>query len=128
MKNLDFLAAKYGLKMVAEVEDRKKLEKNVTSALNILSLQGLFAMFLWLHAKPERHVLGRMLNDLLNDGDFPCDFAGEFFPAGQGAGAAIERYMQVVRDSLLADLGRMYFVKEIINLTLVYARHGAKTA
>ncbi len=125
--NIDYLAARYGLEMVADSEDVGKLDNIVTSALNILHLQGVYAMFLWLNAKPERRVVGCGLNRLLSDPGLPLAIEGGVFPVGENAGeAAVHGSLVNVRERLTRNLSVMFFAKEIINQTLIYARHGAK--
>ncbi len=110
MTNLDYLATQYG----QEIGIENNIENIVTSALSILHGQGIYAMFLWLKAKNERHIVTMKLNNLLHDNDSPIPINGNL------------NNMDEVRDCLTENLKTMFLAKDLMDLTLTYARHTAK--
>jgi len=123
MINLDYIAAKYGLRIVTDAEDTRQLENIINAALNILHLQGIYALFLWLHAKEERYCLGRNLDELLRDNHIPFCSGTLLFLQDEPLNA-----LNNVKDQMTKDLKKMFFLQDIIEQTLIYARHGAKAA
>lgn len=122
MQNLDYLAAKYGQRMVAGTQtDMKQIENNLTSALSILHGQGLYAMFLWFHAKTERHRIGNGLNEMLRDSDFPLSLEASMFDIDHPLES-----LAAVGENLTSNLKTMIFASTMINQALTYARHSAK--
>ncbi len=117
MTNLDYLASKYGQQIGME----NKIENIVTSALNILHGQGIYAMFLWLKEKEkgkekkERSIVRIKLNDLFHDADSPIPNI---------TGGLTD--MNNVGNCLTNNLKTMFLAKDLIDLTLTYARHTAK--
>jgi hypothetical protein len=122
MQNLDYLAAKYGQQMIAGTQTEvKQMENNITSALSILHTQGLYAMFLWLHAKTERHPIGNGLNQMFRDSNFPISLEESMFDVDHSFES-----LTAVGDNLTSDLKTMIFAATMINQALTYARHSAK--
>lgn len=124
MTNLDFLSAKYGQQMIDSWSgDKKVLENGITSALSILNKQGIYAMFLWLHAdnKPERGQLGGNVAQMFQDDAMPLPSDAVLFAPNDVTGS-----MNRVREQLTQDIRIMFFAKELINQTLIYARYRAK--
>ncbi|MBT3375857.1 MAG: hypothetical protein HN742_24340 [Lentisphaerae bacterium] len=115
LTNLDWLAAKYGQQIGTASSD---MDKIVTTALNILHEQGIYAMFLWLRSKTEYEAAGRFLQALFLDRETPISLTGPIW-AGNEA-------MDNVRDCLTQNLKTMFLAKDLIARTLVYARHTAK--
>ena len=124
MQNLDYMAAKYGQQIICgATNDAKQIENNITSALNILHGQGIYAMFLWLCAKTERYRIGQGLDEMLRDDDFPLQLEAPLFDAHNPLDC-----LPNVRNNLTGNLKTMIFVVEIINQALIYARHSAKAS
>lgn len=119
MQNLDYLAAKYGQELGLGTAD---VENAVTDALNILHEQGVFAMFLWLHEKPnDRGCVGKTLSRLLQDPESPVRVAQNLYDAKHTAAALV-----LVREQLTRNLKTMFLAKDLVAQTLIYARHAAK--
>ena len=126
--NIDYISARYGLEMVNSSPDKKKLDNIVTSALNILHQQGLYAMFLWLNGKPERRLVGQALNHLFTDPETPLTVADAIFPEADNPGPElINQSLAHLREQLTGNLQTLFFAQKLVNQTLIYARHGAKT-
>jgi len=94
-------------------------ENLVTTALGILQHHGIYAMFLWLKVqdKKSKHLdvaqqaiidLAAVIQEI--DTALPVDILA-------GLSAA---------DGLLTDLDRMFFVKDVLEQVLIYARYQAK--
>jgi len=78
-------------------------------------------MFLWLHAKPDRHQIGYKLDGMLRDDDFPLNFNTSFFDAKNCTAS-----LNAVRTDLTENLKIMFFIMEMTNQALTYGRHRAK--
>jgi hypothetical protein len=116
MQNLDFLAAKYG-----QLISGSNIENVVTTALDILNLQGVYAMFLWLHEKEERSIVGEKINEMLHSQQSPIPI-----PNNVDIFSGDDAMLFHVREQLTSNIKIMFFAKELINQTLIYARHHAK--
>ena len=124
MQNLDYMAAKYGQQIIlGATNDVKQLENNITSALNILHGQGIYAMFLWLCANTDRYRIGQGLDEMLRDDDSPLQLEDPLFD-GHNPFACLPN----VINNLTSNLKTMIFVVEMINQALIYARHSAKAS
>jgi len=150
MMNLDYLAAKYGqqIGLDAEVE-----EKTLSTALNILHEQGIYALFLWLYQKPgecksrestgstdpsdslglyqkpgERCAIIIGIEKLFKENDiYPIKFKGNEFIWNNNNKKQKTDALDTVRNVFTIDLRTMFIAKDLISLTLTYARHAAKT-
>ena len=127
MKNLDYLAAKYGQRIIEEKrhdETLRDVKDASRKAVHILHEQGVFAMFLWLHEKSKkgRPAVGEKLSAMLTDDEFGLLGAGQLFFDPSNPTEALKR----VRQQLTKDLTRMLFFKDLLAQTLVYALHRAK--
>ncbi|MBT6340123.1 MAG: hypothetical protein HOJ48_12600 [Desulfobacula sp.] len=124
MQNLDYMAAKYGQQIIfGTTNDVKQLENNITSALNILHGQGVYAMFLWLCADVKRYKIGQGLDEMLRDDDFPLQLEDPLFDAHNPFDC-----LPNVITNLTSNLKTMIYVVEMINQSLTYARHSAKAS
>jgi hypothetical protein len=123
MSNLDFVAAEHGQKL------GKGGNEKINDSLDILHHNGIYALFLWLHeAKEGREAIGKAIDGFLRD--------KEIKPCWNGANGAqdIPFYMctdpvkalLAVRENLTKDLRTMFFIKDLIDCMLTYARHMAK--
>ena len=131
--NLDFLAARYGHRIVTERADvaASDLENAVTASLDILAQQGVFALFLWLwangdpHLKPEREAILSHLGQLFHDSESPIRIAsgGSVAPPQVNVAAALETVNQELAD----NLPKLFLARSLIEQVLIYARHRCKT-
>ncbi|MGI6138821.1 MAG: hypothetical protein GX117_05335 [Candidatus Hydrogenedentes bacterium] len=121
MINLDYLAAKYGQQIGL---DAKVEEKTLSTALNILHEQGIYALFLWLYQKAdERRTLGVGIQNLFKDKYCPKQLENNESIWSNNKKDALD----TVRSVFTIDLRTMFIAKDLISLTLTYARHAAKT-
>lgn len=121
MINLDYLAAKYGqpIGIAGEME-----ESAITTALNILHEQGIYAMFLWLYEAPEkRGLIGARIQDLFKDNQAPVRLKDDKRIWNT---EEVSQSLDNVRKVFTENLKTMFLAKDLISLTLTYARHAAK--
>jgi len=115
MINLDCLAARYGNEIGINPDIKTtKLDTIITSALNILHGQGIYAMFLWLKENNERNIVIIKLDKMFHDNDSPISVTVDL------------SNMNNVRECLTNNIKTMFLAKDLIDLTLTYARHTAK--
>jgi hypothetical protein len=120
VQNLDAACAKLGAKLASS--GNKDSENSITKALGVLEEQGVYALFLYLHAREKQwgrttsNELATFLrqnpsqqNALLG----PNQNNGEVFAALQ---------------ALAADLDKLLFARDLLHRALVYARYHAKAA
>lgn len=119
MHNLDFECMKIAQEILTSSTDKDKLENNLRKALGVLQEDGVYAMFLWLEDKDKtvREKLTGLLNEpeikryLLNDSErFDEDFA-----------ILCRNLVEVAK-----DIDKLFFMKKIIERTLIYALYHAK--
>ena len=123
MSNLDFIAAKHGQ------DFGKSGNESINDSLDILHRNGIYAMFLWLHEnKGDRGALCKALNEFLLDHEIkPCWKVENqaqpvsFFNVNDPGSALLS-----VREMLTKDPHTMFFIKDLIDRMLTYARHMAK--
>lgn len=123
MKNLDYLAAKYGQEMgfTTGVE-----QKTVNTALNILHEQGIYAMFMWLHQKrDETKFIGQSLQSLFQDEENPAQLKNNAVIWSDNKNNCSAE-LTMVRNHFTHNLTMMFFCKNLISLTLTYARYAVK--
>jgi len=127
MKNLDYYAAKYGQEMLPVGANAEKLENAANKALGILQENGIYAMLLFLYREndQEYQAIRTNLARLLTTEDIAI------LPADQlpieKDGPVKDIFIQAIFDNVLSDLSKTVFAKELIQQTLIYARHAART-
>lgn len=136
--NLDKLAAQWAQKMVKDANNdidkvNKKrvetLERLATKSLGVLQEQGVYAMMLFLFSRSSsdeqnvapviRAQLYKALKALpafQNDKNLPQD------------DAKAEATLQFYTDNERFDLDTLLLVRDLYELTLIYARYGSKAA
>lgn len=120
VQNLDAACAKLGAKLAAS--GNKDSENSITKALGVLEEHGVYALFLYLHAREKQwgqttsNALATFLrqhpsqqNALLG----PNPNNGDVFAALQ---------------TLAGDLDKLLFARDLLHRALVYARYHAKAA
>lgn len=120
-QNLDAACATLGAKLGSS--GNKDTENSITKALGVLEEQGVYALFLYLHAR-EKNQWGRSTsrelatflrqnpsqqNPLLGS----TSESSDIFPALQ---------------TLARDLDKLLFARDLLHRALVYARYHAKAA
>jgi len=120
MTNLDAECAVRGHKLVTsqlEQEQKpKEIENSITKALGVLEEQGVYALFLYLHAREGRKFSKDLMKFLRSNSlelSLPGNSTDEPFAALQG---------------LAKDLDKLLFARDILHQVLVYARYHAKAA
>lgn len=116
MENLDFFATETAARIIAAAEKNtiqwSDLDNQVTSAMNILAEQGIYAMFLWLKEKDYKHIINP-LDAFFHKAENPLMIRNQL-PKHE---ACLE---------LTSSLKRVFLCKQLLELILTYARHMAK--
>lgn len=116
MINFDAMTAEYAARIVAEARKAgvksTDADTRVTSAMNILTEQGIYAMFLWLREKNYSWI-SSPLNQFFKAPENPLCIGGKL----PDHAACLE---------LTASLEKMFLAKQLIEQILTYARHMAK--
>lgn len=117
MINFDSMAAESARQIIRAAREEKNLkfsdaDTRITSAMNILVEQGIYAMFLWLDEKDYRWITDP-LNKFFKRTDHPLCLRNAL-PSHE---ACLE---------LTDSLEKMFLAKQIIEQILTYARHMAK--
>jgi hypothetical protein len=110
---IDLKCAKAG-NSIAEIA---KDETLITKALGVLQEDGVYAFFLYLASlkkEPAGHISQKAFDLLKDDAILGNELRGQTEP------------MKAVLEKLADDLGRLVFVKGLLERTLVYARYHAK--
>ena len=123
IQNLDAACAKLGASLGNSGGKPKDTENSLTKALGVLEEQGVYAMFLYLHArekdwgKKTSHALATFLRQQPNAESplLSSDDKNEPFDALQGLAA---------RESI----DDLLFARDLLHAVLVYARYHAKAA
>lgn len=116
MINFDSHAASAAAKIVSAANNSKvkmsDLDNQVTTAMNILTEQGIYAMCLWLKEKKYEHIT-KSLNNFFKEPENPLYLKNNL----PGHEACLE---------LTSSLKSMFLARQLIELILTYARHMAK--
>jgi hypothetical protein len=119
-QNLDAACAKLGAKLASSGD--KDTENSITKALGVLEEQGVYALFLYLHAREKQWgpttsdeiaLFLRQTPSKENALLGPNPNNGDVFAALQ---------------ALAADLDKLLFARDLLHRALVYARYHAKAA
>ena len=116
MINFDTMAASCAADIIAEVKKASvkmsDADTRVTSALNILTEQGIYAMFLWIRENRYNWI---------------CDPLNRFFTRPENTINIRHRLPSHEACLELSDsLEKMFLAKQLIEQILTYARHMAK--
>jgi hypothetical protein len=117
--NLDAACAKLGAKLAAS--GNKDTENSITKALGVLEEQGVYAMFLYLHAREKNwgQATSKELAAFLRQ-----------HPSAQCAllGANTNNEPFDALQQLATDLDNLLLARDLLHRALVYARYHAKAA
>lgn len=123
MKNLDYLCMEYGQKIPRD----KDSETLITKVLGVLQENGPYAMFLYLEEKRNKESTRETGNNcynslvgLLNEKEIK-DFFGSAPPDNSKLEQISKWLIEVSK-----DIDRLFFLKKILEQTLVYARYYSK--
>jgi len=125
MKNLDYIAAESGQKILAALEsmDKKELEKLINDILLVLHGNGVYACILYLYAREKKKtetaekLAKEMLGSVRESLGIDFEDLNEKNP---------EDVLRVVNEKICNNTGSLFLVKDLWERTLVYARYGAK--
>jgi hypothetical protein len=116
MINFDSLAVAAAARIIFAADKKKvkmsDLDNQVTTAMNILTEQGIYAMCLWLKEKKYEHIASP-LNNFFKEPQNPLYLKNNL----PGHEACLE---------LTSSLKSMFLARQLIELILTYARHMAK--
>lgn len=122
MENLDYLCMEYGQK----IPEDKDSETFITKALGVLQENGPYAMFLFLEEGKNKDktkgIAGRCydsLTGIVKNGEIEGFFGSA--PSGQPL-EKISKWLIGVSK----DIDKLFFLKKILEQTLVYARYYSK--
>ncbi len=117
LQNLDAACAKLGAKLAAS--GNKDTENSITKALGVLEEQGVYALFLYLHAREKQW--GQTTSNELATFLRPN-------PSHQNALLGTNNDLFAALQQLAGDLDKLLFARELLHRALVYARYHAKAA
>lgn len=117
VQNLDAACAKLGAKLASA--GNKDTENSVTKALGVLEEQGVYALFLYLHAREKQ--LGQTTSNEL------ASFLRQS-PSQQNALLGANNDLFAALQQLAGDLDKLLFARDLLHRALVYARYHAKAA
>ncbi len=110
--NLDAACARLGHKLGTS-EKPKDTETSITKALGVLEEQGVYAMFLYLHARDKGEFSQALMSFLCSDDVKLLDAQAKDEPFG-------------ALQALAKNLDNLLFAKDLLHKVLVYARYHAK--
>lgn len=117
VQNLDAACAKLGAKLASL--GNKDTENTITKSLGVLEEQGVYALFLYLHARENKWGSDVLVNFLRE------------YPSQQNALLAVypnNGDVFVALQTLADDLDKLLFARDLLHRALVYARYHAKAA
>lgn len=117
VQNLDAACAKLGAKLASS--GNKDTENSITKALGVLEEQGVYALFLYLHAR-EKQWGQTKSNEL-------ATFLRQS-PSPENALLGTNNDLFAALQQLASDLDKLLFARDLLHRALVYARYHAKAA
>lgn len=120
IQNLDAACAKLGAKLASS--GNKDTENSVTKALGVLEEQGVYALFLYLHAREKQwgQTTSNELATFLRQNPSTQNALLGPSPNGGNLFGALQQ--------LACDLDKLLFARDLLHRALVYARYHAKAA
>ena len=118
VQNLDAACAKLGAKLASS--GNKDTENSITKALGVLEEQGVYALFLYLHAREKQW--GPATSEAL------ATFLAQNPSPEHALLGGTDRDVFTRLDRLCRDLDRLIFARDLLHRALVYARYHAKAA
>lgn len=117
VQNLDAACAKLGAKLASSAN--KDAENSITKSLGVLEEQGVYALFLYLHAREKQwgQTTSNELASFLRQN-----------PSQQNALLGANNDLFAALQQLAGDLDRLLFARDLLHRALVYARYHAKAA
>lgn len=118
VQNLDAACAKLGAKLASS--GNKDTENSITKSLGVLEEQGVYALFLYLHAREKQW--GQTTSKEL------ASFLGEQPTKHALLGPTPTNELFDALQTLAGDLDKLLFARDLLHRALVYARYHAKAA
>lgn len=117
VQNLDAACAKMGAKLASS--GNKDTENSITKALGVLEEQGVYALFLYLHAREKQwgQTTSNELASFLRQN-----------PSPQNALLGTNNDLFAGLHQLAGDVDKLLFARDLLHRALVYARYHAKAA
>jgi hypothetical protein len=119
VQNLDAACAKLGAKLASSGD--KDTENSITKSLGVLEEQGVYALFLYLHAREKQWgpTASKELASFLREQ-----------PTGHALldGTTTNEPFDALQTLLAGDLDKLLFARDLLHRALVYARYHAKAA
>ncbi len=119
VQNLDAACAKLGANLASS--GNKDTENSITKSLGVLEEQGVYALFLYLHAREKQwgQTTSKELATFLRQQ-----------PNQRNAllGATTNNDLFAALQQLAGDLDKLLFARDLLHRALVYARYHAKAA
>lgn len=116
VQNLDAACAKLGAKLASS--GNKDTENSITKALGVLEEQGVYALFLYLHAREKQW--GQATSNEL------ASFLREQPAKHALLGGTTTNEPFDALQTLAGDLDKLLFARDVLHRALVYARYHAK--
>ena len=116
--NLDAACALLGHELGTSGQNPKDTENSITKALGVLEEQGVYALFLYLHAR-EKGLGARFSEELMK------------FLRSENVGLVGEHWNDKpfgALQNLATNLDDLLFARDLLHQVLVYARYHAKAA
>jgi hypothetical protein len=123
VQNLDAACAELGAALGASAERPKEVENSITKTLGVLEEQGVYAMFLYLHAREKPWGVDAS-KKLVN---FLRQHPSEQEPLLASPGGGTDEPFPALRQ-LQKHLDNLLFARDLLHRALVYARYHAKAA
>lgn len=111
VQNLDAACAKLGATLGTH-----DAENRITKALGVIEEQGVYALFLYLHARENRWGIDQLTTFLREN------------PSQQNALLGANNDLFPALQQLAGDLDKLLFARDLLQRALVYARYHAKAA
>ena len=118
VQNLDAACARLGAKLASAAN--KDAENSITKSLGVLEEQGIYALFLYLHAREKQW--GQTTSKEL------ASFLREQPTKHELLGATTTNEPFDALQMLACDLDKLLFARDLLHRALVYARYHAKAA
>lgn len=118
VSNLDAACATLGHELGTSGQKPKDTENSLTKALGVLEEQGVYAMFLYLHAREKE--FGKSTSKKL------MEFLRQNVPGNWSADKDNEPFGDL--QDLAKNLDNLLFARDLLHQALVYARYHAKAA
>jgi len=127
--NLEQVAAAQAREAVRQAQQQgmaETLERVATKALGVLQEQGVYALVLYLYARPEREAeAARLVRGALFAAWQALPGIAPEVQALRGDTPALDA-LHALEEHLLPDVRRLMLVRELFEQTLIYTRYAAR--